>query len=68
MAISLMASILDSRKKWSHNDHGFDPKTTVDYISGTLVLLQGFKSKKGKAKKAFMYLETTSNVDCQAEF
>jgi hypothetical protein len=51
MAISLMASIWDSRNKWSHDDHGFDPKTTVEFISETLVLLQGFKSKKGKAKK-----------------
>jgi ribonuclease HI len=51
MAISLMASIWDSRNKWSHDDHGFDPKSTVEFISETLVLLQGFKSKKGKAKK-----------------
>jgi hypothetical protein len=39
MAISLMASIWDSRNKWSHDDHGFDPKTTVEFISETLVLL-----------------------------
>jgi hypothetical protein len=32
MAISLMASIWNSRNDWSHDDHGFDPKTIGEFI------------------------------------
>uniref|UniRef100_A0ACD5Y1Z1 Uncharacterized protein n=1 Tax=Avena sativa TaxID=4498 RepID=A0ACD5Y1Z1_AVESA len=51
MTISIMANIWDSRNKWSHDDQGFEPKATVEYISETLGLLHGLREKKGKSKR-----------------
>jgi len=50
MTISIMASIWDPRNKWSHDDQGYSPENTVQYIAETLSLLHGLKEKKGRAK------------------
>jgi hypothetical protein len=48
MTISIMASIWDSRNRWSHDDEGYDPKNTVDFVAETLAMVHGLKKKKDK--------------------
>jgi ribonuclease HI len=49
MTISIMASIWDSRNRWSHDDEGYDPKNSVDFVAETLAMVHGLKKKKAKA-------------------
>jgi hypothetical protein len=47
MAISLMASIWNSRNDWCHDDHGFDPKTIEALALRDAIMAaknQGFQS------------------------
>jgi hypothetical protein len=39
------------KQKWSHDDQGFNPRSTVDYIAETLALLHGLREKKLKQTK-----------------
>ncbi|CAM0911397.1 unnamed protein product [Alopecurus aequalis] len=45
-----MAAIWDSRNKWSHDDQGFNPTTSVDYVAETLAIVHGL-SEKSKVRR-----------------
>jgi ribonuclease HI len=52
--ISIMFAIWDSRYRWTHDSHGYDPSSTMQIISDTMGHLENKKEQKSSMVKPFI--------------